>query len=179
MNTKIFLKTTILSTLLLTSTLSAQGMTCKGGKCFIDISKLSPAKSTKSKIDTFKNLKSINFTTTNISDDPSSTIVLEHEKYIMSENEKSNYLLNNEALYNDEDTIVLEHEKYVMTEAEKETYNMNERLKQAELEQNLMVPMITFEDENIEEIILPHSEFYCDNSKQATFYPESNEYECV
>ncbi len=176
MNTRNFLMTTILSTLLLTNTLSAQGTTCKGGKCFIDISKLSPSKNTKSKMDTFKNLKNINFTTI---DDSSSTIVLDHEKYVMSENEKINYLLNNEALYNSEDTIVFEHDKYIMTEAEKETYNMNERLEKAKLEQNLIVPTMTSEDKNAEEIILPHSELYCDNSKQATFYPESNEYECV
>ena len=178
MNTRDFLMTTILPTILLTSTLSAQDMTCQDGKCFIDISKLSPAKSTKSQIDTFKNLKNIHFTTA-ITNDPSSTIVLDHSKYIMSENERINYLLNNETLYNAEDTIVFEHEKYIMTEAEKEIYNMNESLEKAKLEQSIIVPMITFEYKNSKGIVLPHSELYCDNSKQATFYPESNEYECV
>ena len=175
---RILINSIISTTLLLTSTLSAQGMSCKDGKCFIDISKLSPSKSTKSKMNTFKNFKRINLTA-NITNTASSTIIFDHSKYVMSENEKNNYLLNNEALYNSEDTIVLEHEKYIMTAAEKEAYNMNERLKKAKLEQEVTEPMITIEEENIEEILLPHSEFYCDNSKQAKFYPELNEYECV
>jgi hypothetical protein len=97
----------------------------------------------------------------------------------MNEGEKENYLLHNTALYNAEDTIVLMHSKYVMTDIEKEKYYMNERLKRVELEREVIVPTITIEDKISEEIILPHSELYCDSSKQAKFYPESNEYECV
>jgi hypothetical protein len=172
-----FLMTTVMSTLLLSSTISAQTIKCKDGKCYIDISKLSQPKSTESKMNTFKHLNKLHFSTkNNISKD---TIILDHSKYIMSDEEKKHYLLNNIALYNAEDTIVLVHSKYVMTDREKEEYYMNERLRQIELEREVIVPIITIEDKIAEEIILPHSELYCDSSEQAKFYPELNEYECA
>jgi hypothetical protein len=174
-----FLMTTVMSTLLLSSTISAQTMKCKDGKCYIDVSKLSQPKSAESKISTFKNLNKLHFTTEVHNNTSEDTIVLDPSKYIMNEGEKENYLLHNTALYNAEDTIVLMHSKYVMTDIEKEKYYMNERLKRVELEREVIVPTITIEDKISEEIILPHSELYCDSSKQAKFYPESNEYECV
>lgn len=180
MNKRRILINSIVSTLLLTGTLSAQTMTCKDGKCYIDISKLSPSRSVESKINTFKTFKKINYTT-NITNNSSTieTIVLDHSKYVMNENEKNNYLLNNVIFYNAEDTIVLEHSKYVMTETEKETYYINERINEAELENELIVPTINIEDKIPENIMLPHSELYCDNTKQAIFHPDTNYYECV
>ena len=174
-----FLMTAMMSTLLLSSTISAHQMRCKDGKCFIDISKLSQPKNIKSKISTFKHLNKLHFSTAIQSNTTEETIILDHSKYIMDKNEKENYLIDNVALYNTEDTIVLLHSKYVMSEAEKEEYYMNERLREADLEKEVIVPTITVEDKIAEEITLPHSELYCDSSKQAKFYPESNEYECV
>jgi len=174
-----FLMTTIMSTLLLSSTISAQSITCKNGKCFIDISKLSQPKSADSKISTFKHLNELKFSTEVQNNTTEDTIVLDHSKYIMTDHEKENYLQNHVALYNAEDTIVFLHSKYIMTDSEKEEYYLNERLNEAELETEVMVPSITVEDKIAEEIILPHSELYCDNEKQAKFYPDSNEYECV
>ena len=144
----------ILSTLLLTATLSAQSMTCKDGKCFIDISKLSPSRSAESKVSTFKNLKNPYF----------STRVQENIVYDS---------------INTPSTIILDHSKYVMSDIEKEEYYINERIKEAELEKELIVPIITFEDNIEEEIILAHSELYCDDNKQVTFHPDKNYYECA
>ena len=174
-----FLMTTIISTLLLSSTISAHQIRCKDGKCFIDISKLSQPKSVEAKISTFKHLHKLHFTTKAKNDASNNTIVLDHSKYIMNDYEKEDYLSNNIAFYNDEDTIVLLHSKYVMTDREKEKYYLNQRLKEADLEREVIVPTISIEEKIAEEVILPHSELYCDSSKQAKFYPESNEYECV
>jgi len=177
-----FLVTSIMSILLLSSTLSAQTISCKNGKCFVDISNLSQPKNIEAKVNVFKNLKNRHFTTDiseNTISNETNTIVLEHSKYIMSEDEKNNYLLNHTALYDAEDTIVFLHNKYIMTEKEKKEYYMNERIKEAELEKEVIIPIITVDNKIAKEIILPHSELYCDNSKQATFYPESNYYECV
>jgi len=174
-----FLTTAIISTLLLTSTVSAQTMKCKDGKCFIDISKLSQPKSVESKISKFKHLNRLHFTTEAQNSVSEDTIVLDHSKYIMNDYEKENYLLNNIAYYNSEDTIVFLHSKYVMTDTEKEEYFINESLKKIELENEVILPTITVEDKIYEEIMLPHSELYCDSSEQAKFYPELNEYECA
>jgi len=173
------LMTTIISTLLLSSTVSAQTIKCKDGKCFIDISKLSQPKSVESKISKFKNLNRLHFTTevqNNVSEE---TIVLDHSKYIMNDSEKENYLLTNVSYYNSEDTIVFLHSKYVMTDTEKRAYYVSEQLKKIELEREVIVPTITVEDKIYQEIMLPHSELYCDSSEQAKFYPELNEYECA
>lgn len=170
--------TGIVSTLLLTNTLTAHSSGCKNGKCFIDISKLSPSKTAESKVTTFKTIKKIKFTKATESSD-SATIVLDHSKYVMNENEKINYLPDNEDIDSKEDTIVLKHSEYVMTEAEKETYTMNERLEQAKLEENVIVPTITFEDRVDDEVMLPHSELFCDDAKLAVYHPDSNYYECV
>ncbi len=179
MSKKKFLMTTIVSTLLLSNTISAQTIKCKDGKCFIDISKFTQSKNIVEKASAFKNLKKSHLTTSVTNNSSTGTIVLDHSKYIMNENEKENYLLDNLTLYDAEDTIVFEHSKYVMSEREKEAYYMNQRLKKAELEKEVIVPTITIENQDTKEILLPHSELYCDNSKQAKFYPESNEYECV
>ena len=152
-----FLMTSIIYSLLLTSSISAQGMTCKNGKCYINISKLSPSKNIASKVTLFKTIRKTNQV---------ETIVFDHSKYIMSENEKINHILNHSIMYNAEDIIVLEDSKYIMTETEKENFfsHINE---------------IELEDKISENIMLPHSELYCDNEKQAILHTDTNYYECV
>jgi len=91
--------TAALSTLLLSSTMDAQNIQCKDGKCFIDISKFTKSKSTTPKPkNAFKSVKSI---TTN-NEKTIETIVLDHSKYIMNDIEKEEY-------YNNQYVIVLEN----------------------------------------------------------------------
>ena len=84
----------------------------------------------------------------------------------MSESEKINHIRNHSLMYNAEGIIVLEDSKYIMTEKEKENFfsHINE---------------IELEDKISENIMLPHSELYCDNEKQATLNTDTNYYECV
>ena len=161
-----FLITSIISSLLLTSSISAQSMTCKNDKCYIDISKLSPSKNIASKVTLFKTIRESNQV---------ETIVFDHSKYIMNENEKINHILNHSIMYNAEDIIVLEDSKYIMTETEKE--NFFSHINETELE--VIIPIITIEDQISENIMLPNSELYCDNGKQATLHTDTNYYECV
>ena len=164
--------TSIVSTLLLTSTLSAQ-MHCKDGKCFIDLKKLSPAKSVASKVYAFKTLKKP------LSSDID-TIVLDHSKYVMSDTEKELFESNELTIYNNEETIVLAHSKYIMTEEEKERYYDEEQRKTLELKKEEVIePIILVEEKIIEKSTLPDSNFYCEIPKKAEYHPETNSYECV
>ncbi len=162
----------IVSTLLLTGILSAQ-MHCTEGKCFIDLKKLSPAKSIESKVHAFKTLKKP------LSSDME-TIVLDPSKYIMSEAEKEFFNPSEPTLYNDKNTIVLAHSKYIMTEEEKERYYEEEYLKALQLEKEAIIePIILVEEKIIEKSTLPNSDFYCEIPKKAKYHPESDSYECV
>jgi hypothetical protein len=181
-----FLITTILSTLLLSNTIAAKNLQCKGGKCFIDISKLTQTKDLKSNSNSNSNsfkkiasLEELNHSINNKND--IETIVLEHSKYIMSDAEKIDYLNEDTSLEKSEEIIVLNHSKYVMSDAEKADYYSSQDLNNIDVEyESIIIPSITLEEGMLtQEITLPHSELYCDNSKQAKFYPELNEYKCV
>jgi hypothetical protein len=175
-----FLITTIMSTLLLSSTISAQPIACKGGKCFIDLSKLSQPKNINLKSKITKPLDKLQISAQLEETPNDNTIVLDHSKYIMSNYEKENHLLTPILVQNtNEELIVFSHSKYVMTEQEKKEYFLKQRLEEAELEAKVTETDISTDSEMSDGIILPHSELYCDNEKQAKFHPESNEYECT
>jgi hypothetical protein len=178
------LMTSIVSTLLLTSTLSAQ-MHCKGGKCFVDLKKLLPEKDIESNKNTFKILQKHSSETLcqvhTITNDESNveTIVLDHTKYVMSENEKNLYI-DDQLIENEEGTIGLDHTKYVMTDEERERFFEEERLREIELAKiDIVEPVIQLEERIIEDTTLPTSELFCEVPKKAEFHPESNSYECV
>jgi hypothetical protein len=178
MKRRSFLLTTLISTLLLSGTITANPYKCKNGKCYIDISKFSKSKSVNHKIKNFKKFSKLRFSSKapkalSKADD---LIVLDHSKYIMSDYEKEHYFSENSAFYDEEDTIVLLHSKYIMSESEKEAYLKQQKLEEEKNE--IIEPVVTL-DEKIEEIILPHSELFCDSDKVAKFHPDTNEYECA
>ena len=160
--------TTVISTLLLTSSLSAQ-MHCSGGQCFVDLNKLLPSNDTEPQGSSFTILKEL--PSNNEKNLLVEIVSVDNTEYIMGEP-------ISEESYND-DTIVLEHEKYIMTEEEKKSFFEKERLRQLEFAQiDIIEPVIQIEEKIIENATLPQPDFFCEIPKKAEFHPESNSYVC-
>lgn len=155
-----FLLSAMLSTLLLTANLSADHIECKGGKCFINLSKLAPTKTSHVKIQKtvpFKLLKE---------EHSVETIALNHEEFIMQENKKIIPHKNNEL-----ETIVFPPSSYVMNKEEREAYysKVTPTAEESSIEKNIIMEKMT----------LPTSAYYCENHQKAIYNEELKAYQCT
>lgn len=171
MKKKNLLLSAMLSTLLLTTNISAQQIECKDGKCFINLSKIASAKKSSTKVKNFKVrkvspltvAKQMGLKTIQPAGEPNNLeiIAFDHSTYVMQENEQLE-------LDDGMDTIVLSPSKYIMSKSELEKYY------HATEEER-----INIEDKIIEKSTLPVSEYYCNNDKKAVYNQELKTYQCI
>ena len=167
-----------ISTLLLASSLSAQG-NCVGGACFVSLKKLKPTKVFQEKKEQM--------------------VIVKKPRFISSKNEfKHHNSTDSILLVKDSDLnkafdiivdgkITVVFPSYVMTEEEKVAYYREQRAialnKKANEEANRGLRVVTQPIEKIEDKILnknlPTSEYFCDNNKKPVRIKNSNLYECV
>jgi len=168
-----------LSTLLLGSTLFAQGTTtCVGGVCIVNLDNLGPSKSYIEK--------------------KKSLVIMAKPRYIEQVKEVkvdySHNFVSVEDKFDKTIDIVVDNEEiyvfpsYIMTEAEKATYiqeqeaiALNEKLN---LEENQNLTIVSnvrekTEDRILEKTILPTSDYYCQNNKKPVYNLASDKLECV
>jgi len=148
------LTTTLLSLSLFTVSISAEThITCKDGKCFIDVSKLSSTKNTTK----FKN-NSLNKDAEVKKDVISSTDNV--EPYLSYQDE------------NGIETIEFLHEKYVMTALEIEEYELEGI--------ELIMPNESIENRIINKTeVLPQSDHYCEDNSKPVYQTETDSFECA
>jgi len=180
MKKKDFLLSAVLSTLLLTSNLSAQSIKCKNGKCFINLSRLTPTTNLPT-IHNFKIKKIASFkmapTATMQKQISKDIIAFDHSAYVMQKNEQVEIIAKD-----GRKTLVFSPSKYIMSKAEiKQYYKKNHTNEEA-----LMVhtPIVANRNEKIEDKIikkatLPTSEYYCRDQKKAVYSQELKAYQCT
>jgi len=168
MQTK-FLTSTLLSVLLLTTTVTADtNIICKGGKCFIDISKFSSNNSSKIKHEkvVFRSKKIRTRKKLDL-DNGIKMVSLDKSKYVKQKDEKLKPISQDEI-----ETVVLAPEKYIMTIEEIQEYEL------AHIQ--LSKPAEDINNKILKKTKpLPKSEFYCKNNKKPVYRNESNSYECA
>jgi len=147
------LTTTLLSLSLFTVSISAEThITCKDGKCFIDVSKLSSNKNTtKFKNNAFKGSES--------------------KKDLISSTENAEPYQS----YQDENGIEIiefSHEKYVMTALEIEEYELEGI--------ELIMPNESIDNKIINKTeVLPKSDHYCEDNSKPVYQTETDSFECA
>ena len=166
MTNRRLLLTGTLSTLLLASSLSAQG-SCVGGACFVSLKNLKPIKKFQEK--------------------KGQMIVLKKTRFVSSKNEFKHHS-SDEKIKNKPFDVILDGKitvivpSYVMTEEEKISYYNKHKIEMYKQE-NIELQRIIQPTEKIEDRILdrnlPKSEYFCDNDKKPVRIKNSNFYECV
>ena len=161
MTNRRLLLTGTLSTLLLASSLSAQG-SCVGGACFVSLKNLKPTKKFQEK--------------------KGQMIVLKKPRFVSSKNEFKHTTAVEEKLKNKSFDIIVDGKitvvfpSYVMTDEEKMAYYQEQKAKRELLK--AIEPIEKIEDKILNKN-LPTSEYFCDNDKKPVRIKNSNFYECV
>jgi hypothetical protein len=167
-----FLLSTFLSTVILSSSLFSQNITCVGGHCKVDLKKLFPSKNIAVKVTHLQASPSsqpITYIIANNVDQSNNDvnpdlIALDSSKYLMQEHETV-------VLEENEDVIVLAHAKYIAQE--------NERLEEMQEEPSIIAEPVERIEHRILNKSLPESSYYCANEKKIIYHAESNSYECA
>ena len=163
-----------LSTLVLGTTLFAQGSNCVGGVCFVKFDKIKPTKGFK------KEKKSL--------------VVLEQPRYIEIKSEPvvHNVVVQDridktiEVIIDNQDVFVFP--SYVMTDAEKVVYYSEQQAialnKKENMEANIDLQIVSKSVEKVEEkilekTVLPTSEYYCEKDQHPVYDKFSDSFECV
>jgi len=168
---KKLLVTGTLSTLLLASSLSAQG-NCVGGACFVNLKNLKPTKVFQEKKEQMVILKEPRFVSSKSEFKDDSSIEVVKDKSF-------------DIIVDGKDTLVFS--SYVMTAEEKSAYYKEQEAialnKKANEEANKELQKVIQPIEKIEDKILnkdlPTSEYFCDNDKKPVHVKNSDLYECV
>jgi len=154
-----FLFSAFLSTVLLSTSLFSQNLSCVGGHCKVDLKKLFPSKNVVVKTTHFSENTSIQ--TNHIS---SEFIALDSSRYVQQEHETL-------TLEGNEDVIVLAHAKYIA--------QVNEKLEEMEEETFILAEPIPKIEDTIMNKSLPASNYYCENEKKIIYHQDSDSYECA
>jgi len=169
---KNFLISTLLSTVVLTNSLTAQGLECSGGVCRINVKKFTPSKNMQKEIKQFKSFKQEHrfLKTSNNNNEELKveyqkknlvTIVnLESNKYVKQENEIVEPETEEEI-----NTIILAPNKYVGTEEEIELYIQQQKELGIDLEEI--------------ELTLPMSLYYCKNNSEPIYDDKLELFQCL
>ena len=165
---KLFL-TRAVSTLLVASTLTAQG-NCVGGACFVNLDNLQQPIKNK-----FQKKRG-------------AMVVLKKPRFVSSKNKFKHDSSIDEKIKNNPFDVILDGKitvifpSYVMTDEEKIAY-YNKHKKQINEQEDIELQRIIQPVENIEDRILdrnlPTSDYFCGNDKKAVRIKNSNFYECV
>jgi len=152
---------TFLSLSILTSSITANGLNCSNGKCYIDVTKFAPSKNMPKKINTFKNLdKELDNTLRVKNDTELDVLSLESDMYVKQDNEVLTPLTEEEM-----NTIVPAPEKFVATQEEQDLYYEQQRDMGIELE--LIEPS------------LPMPLYYCLDNKEPIFDEREKQFNCI
>lgn len=168
---KKLLLTGTLSTLLLASSLSAQG-NCVGDACFVNLKNLKPTKAFQEKKEQM--------------------VVLKQPRFVSSKSEFKHHS-STEVVEDTSFDIIVDGKlttvfaSYTMTTEEKVAYYKEQKAialnKKANEEANKELRIITQPVEKIENKILnknlPTPEYFCDNDKKPVLIKDSDLYECV
>ena len=169
---KNFLISTLLSSVILTNSLIAQGLECSGGVCRINVKKFNPSKNMKKEIKHFKRLKQKHrFLNTNNNGEEELKIKYQdkHLVPIINLGSKTYVKQENEILQPETEeeinTIILAANKYVGTEEEIELYLQQQRELGIDLEEI--------------ELTLPMSLFYCKNNTEPIYDDKLELFQCI
>ena len=169
---KNFLISTLLSSVILTNSLIAQGLECSGGACRINVKKFSPSKNIQKEIKHFKNIKRKHrFLNANNNGEEELKVKYQDKhlvpiinlgstKYVKQENE----ILEPET-EEEINTIILAPNRYVGTEEEIELYIQQQRELGMDLEEI--------------QLTLPMSLFYCKNNTEPIYDDKLELFQCV
>ena len=163
---------TLLSTLMLTNTLSAQkgSLNCTDGACYVNVKKFKRSKNISNKANTFKRTPQVTFMKPLIAEsdlrvthqEPHlETFNLASEKYIQQENEVLEPVTEEE-----ENTIIFAPEKYVANTEEREEYYEQQQA-------------MGIEDLELIEPSLPMSLYYCRNHTEPVFDEKLHLFQCI
>jgi hypothetical protein len=163
-----FLISTLLSTIVLSVSITAQEVNCPDGNCRIDVSKLSSSKSMRKKIKLFNSVQKKHILIASQSDNQLKvkyqnrileTFRFPSDKYVQQSNEVLEPLTTEEL-----NTIVFAPNKYVGTEEEIELYLEQQRALGIDLEEI--------------QLTLPMSLCYCKNDREPIYNEKIKRFQC-
>ena len=162
-----FLISTLLSTVILTNNVIAQGLDCSNGQCHINVGNFTPSKNMPKKIEQFKKIKrehrfiedsDLKVAIPNIEIE---TIELNSEKYVRQMGEFI------EPIREEIDTIVLAPNKYVDIMSPEDLNRYNRQQLEAGGDIELIKPS------------LPMSLYYCQNNTEPVYNEELHQFQCT
>jgi hypothetical protein len=163
---------TLLSTLMLTNTISAQkaGLDCNNGACYVNVKKFTHSKNISNKTNTFKRTPQVTFMKPLMAEsdlrvthkEPHlETFNLASKKYIQQKDEVLEPLTEEE-----ENTIIFAPEKYVANTDEREEYYEQQKA-------------MGIEELELIEPSLPMSLYYCRNHSEPVFDEKLHMFQCI
>jgi len=164
-----FLISALLSTIILTNSITAQGVECSGGKCRINVKTFNPSRNMPKEIKPFKNVQKKHRFLISHSDEELQvryedkqldTFSLDSKKYTRQQHELLQPLTEEEL-----NTIILAPEKYVGNDEEREKYYQQQREMGVELE--------------LIELTLPMSLYYCKNDSEPIYDEKLEQFQCI
>ena len=167
----------ILSTLIVTSNISAQEVDCADGKCRINLNNL---KKKSNNINTFKNIQPRFM---KIQKNENHNLQVTHEKtYVEKFDLEANKYIKQEGEYLEpeteieKNTIVLASHKYIMTFSEKEIHN--------EQQNEIARTKLNQENQSLDRKIIDHNKppmslYYCKNDTEPVYNHQIEQFQCV
>jgi len=164
-----FLISALLSTVILTNSITAQGLECSGGACHINVKNFAPSKNMPKEIKRFKHTKKQRIFRTNHADEELKvnyqdkqldTFSLESEKYVKQDNEIVELLTEEE-----KNTIIPAPEKFIATEEERQIFYQQQLRLGVELEEI--------------ELTSPMPLYYCKNNTEPIYDDKLSQFQCL